>query len=204
MTVWRSLILAVAVLGPSAGTGALSAAEQDADWPCVQRLVPEIAPGMIWTGPPPDSLEEGGGADPMLQHLAGELAARRVPLEQAQEQIDAFARGLPAGHKNERLTRLFAATLAIINRDRGSIIGGIRKYARGQQALAQRINARNEELSGLAADSATERDALMTEQNWDLRVYEDRRSSLGYLCEQPVLLEQRAFALARTIAGHLE
>ena len=48
------------------------------------------------------------------------------------------------------------------------------------------------------------RDALLAEQGWDIRVFEDRRSSLGYLCEQPVLLEQRAFALARTIAGHLE
>jgi hypothetical protein len=44
----------------------------------------------------------------------------------------------------------------------------------------------------------------MARRSWDMRLYEDRRDSLTYLCEQPVLLEQRAFALARAIAGHLE
>jgi hypothetical protein len=201
MTVGRSLLLAVAMLGASVWAWPLAAAE-DPDWPCVQRLVPEIAPGMIWAGPPLAGLD--GEPLPEVEALAGELAARRVPIEQAASEIDAFAAQLPAAQKSERLTRLFAATLAIINRDRGSIIGGIRKFARGQRALADRINARNEQLSGLAADRLAERDALMAEQSWDLRVYEDRRSSLGYLCDQPVVLEQRAFALARAIAGRLE
>ena len=49
-----------------------------------------------------------------------------------------------------------------------------------------------------------ERDTLIAERDWDVRIYDDRRGSLSYLCEQPVLLEQRAFALARTIVSHLE
>ena len=133
-----------------------------------------------------------------------ELAARRVPLEQAAAQVEQFARGLAAERKNEQLTRLFARTLEIINRDRSSIVQGIKKYARGQRALADRITARNEQLIGLAAGQALERDALLAERDWELRIYEDRRAAQGYLCEQPVLLEQRAFALARAIAGHLE
>jgi hypothetical protein len=201
MTVWRTLILAAAVLCASAAARPPAAAE-DPDWPCPQRLVPEIAPAMIWAGPPLDA--QGGEPSPEVAALAGELAARRVPLEQAKSEVDAFAAGLPAQQKSARLTHLFAATLAIINRDRSSIIQGIKKYARGQRALADGINARNEQLSGLAGGQAAERDALMAEQGWDVRVYEDRRSSLGYLCEQPVLLEQRAFALARAIADHLE
>ena len=78
-------------------------------------------------GPALDSVPKEAD-DPMLRHLAGELAARRVPLEQASAQIDQFAAGLPAERRNEGLTQLFAATLAIINHDRSSIIRGIGKY----------------------------------------------------------------------------
>jgi hypothetical protein len=35
-----------------------------------------------------------------------------------------------------------------------------------------------------------ERD-LVAERDWDVRVYDDRARSLTYLCEQPVLLDQR-------------
>jgi hypothetical protein len=49
-----------------------------------------------------------------------------------------------------------------------------------------------------------ERETLIAERDWDVRIYDDRHSSLSYLCEQPVLLEQRAFALARTIVDQLE
>ncbi len=192
------LLLLIAAARPG------TAAEAEvADWPCQQRLVPEIAAGMIWSGPALDSVADAA-AEPTLRHLAGELAARRVSVEQASAQIDQFARGLPAEHKNERLTQLFAATLALINDDRSSIIGGIRKYARGQQALAERVAASNAQLANLAADQVKEREALIAQRSWDMRIYDDRRSSLAYLCEQPVLLDQRAFALARAIAGHLE
>ena len=197
----RSLIVGLALLW-SAGAQPLAAAGEDPDWPCVQRLVPEIAPGMIWAGPP--LVRVDGEPRPEVDALASELAARRVPLDEAEAQVERFAATLEGGQKDEQLTRLFALTLDDINRDRSSIIQGIRKFARGQRTLAERINARNDQLSALGPDQVVERDALLAEQGWDLRVYEDRRSSLGYLCEQPVLLEQRAFALARTIAGHLE
>jgi hypothetical protein len=196
-------LLAGLVLLTAAVRAGAAAEGEAADWPCQQRLVPEIAAAMIWAGPALDSVADAA-ADPTIRHLAGELAARRVPLEQASAQIDQFAKGLPAEHRDERLTQLFASTLAHINKDRGSIIGGIRKYAHGQQALAERVNASNEQLAQLAADQVQEREALIAQRGWDMRIYDDRRASLAYLCEQPVLLEQRAFALARAIAGHLE
>jgi len=196
----RTLLLLTLLL--QGAPAAAAATAEDADWPCVQRLVPEIAAAMIWSGPPLEQVE--AEASPALAELAGELAARRVPLPDAEAQIETFAGTLAADQKAAQLTRLFADTLAIINRDRSSIIEGIRKFARNQQALAERITAGNEQLSELAPEQITERDALMARRSWDMRLYEDRRDSLTYLCEQPVLLEQRAFALARAIAGHLE
>lgn len=198
----RKLGLFLLMLLLVGGRAVAAATAEDPDWPCVQRLVPEVAAAMIWPGPP---LEEAPAeASPALERLAGELAARRVPLPEAEQQIEAFAGTLAAGQKDAQLTRLFADTLAIINRDRSSIIQGIRKFAQNQQALAERITAGNDRLSELATERIAERDALMAQRRWDLRLYEDRRDSLTYLCEQPVLLEQRAFALARAIASQLE
>jgi hypothetical protein len=125
-------------------------------------------------------------------------------LEEAEAQIDALAGTMDAAQKSDQLTRLFARTLEIINRDRTSIIGGIKKYARGERALAQAIAEKNARLAALPADRIVERETLTAERDWDLRIYDDRQRSLTYLCEQPVLLEQRAFALARAIAGHLD
>jgi hypothetical protein len=200
---WPLIAPALGVLWLGLGSSALAAAtSEDPDWPCVQRLVPEIAAGMIWAGPPLDSVD--GEPAPMIDQLAGELAARRVPLADAEAQVDDFAGTLNAETKDEQLTRLFARTLEIINRDRTSIIQGIKKYARGERALARAIAEKNARIAALPADQIAEREALMAERDWDLRIYDDRQSSLTYLCDQPVLLEQRAFALARTIAGHLE
>jgi hypothetical protein len=201
MMVWRALSLILAALTGGA-LPAAGATGENADWPCAQRLVPEIAPGMIWAGPPLDSV--GGKPDAALDKLAGELAARRVPLEEAEAQVAKFADKLGKEDKDERLTRLFARTLEIINHDRSSIIRGIEKYARAQRALAETITEKNERLSELPKEEVVARDALAAERDWDIRIYDDRERSLTYLCEQPVLLEQRAFALARAIASHLE
>ena len=198
----RSHTLLLAALLVAASLPAAAATGEDPDWPCVQRLVPEIAPGMIWAGPPLDSVE--GESNPAIDELAGELAARRVPLEEAEAHAEDFATTLADEHKDEQLTRLFARTLDIINNDRSSIIQGIKKYARGQRALAKTITEKNERLSELPKDQVVERDTLIAERDWDIRIYDDRERSLTYLCEQPVVLEQRAFTLARTIASHLE
>lgn len=180
-----------------------AAGSDDPDWPCIQRLVPDLSAGQLWSGPPIDSVEpvEVGSE---LQSLAEELAARRVPLDEARELVAGFVEDVEPARRNEELTRLFSRTLQIINQDRSSIISGIRRYSRGQRQLAQRIAERNDELQTLGQDEALARQELMLERDWDIRVFDDRRSSLTYLCEQPVLLEQRAFALARTMASHLE
>lgn len=182
---------------------AAAATGDEPDWPCVQRLVPEIAAGMIWAGPPLDAVN-GSAEEPEIRALAAELAARRVPLTEAERQVAEFAASLDGKARNQALTRLFAQTLSIINQDRSAIIGGIRRFARGQQALAERIAAQNAKLHEFTPQQILERDALIAERDWDIRVYDDRQSALPHLCEQPVLLEQRAFALSRAIASHLE
>jgi hypothetical protein len=121
--------------------------------------------------------------------------------------IEAFA-ARQAADKDRKLTLLFAATLAAVNAERGSIIDGIQRYARRQAKLAGRIQGQIEELNRLSDDGTEERKARRRELEerhlWDTRIYEERERSLSYICEQPVLLEQRIFALAREIMSHLD
>jgi len=204
VTLTRFLALAVVVSTMSIEqVHAQATPAPDPDWPCVQRLLPEIVGGMVWAGPPLDQIEMPE-RDDGLAALAKELAARRVPIENAERQIADYAGTLNGTGKPATLTTLFKTTLKIINEDRSSIINGIKKFSRGQRTLADKINAKNQEIETIERTDVLARDAAVAERDWDIRIFEDRRQSLVYLCEQPVLLEQRAFALARSLANHLE
>ena len=202
LTLSRFLALAVVVFLMSSEKVDAQAAP-DPDWPCVQRLLPEIAGGMVWAGPPLDDVTAPEG-DRVFAELAGELAARRVPMEEAEQQIADYAGGIESAGRAETMAALFKETLGIINDDRASIIAGIKRFSQGQRTLADKINAKNQEIEAMDRSDILKRDAAVAERDWDIRVFEDRRQSLIYLCEQPVLLEQRAFALARSLASHLE
>ncbi len=50
-------------------------------------------------------------------------------------------------------------------------------------------------------------DAIDAEEealDWDQRILTERQQSLTYVCETPVLLEQRAFALGRALSAHID
>ena len=191
------LCLAIAVL-PAAARAATSS---DPDWPCIQRLVPRITAAQVWAGPEPIPANWEG--DREVSRLASKLAARRTPLEEAEKLVKAFAEALPKAQVNARLTALFGRTLEIINRDRASIIAGIKRFTQHQRSLADRIRDTRATLQ--QAVGATAEDVDLREQlQWDMRVFEEREKSMTYLCEQPVMLEQRAFALGRTIYFFVE
>ena len=42
-------------------------------------------------------------------------------------------------------------------------------------------------------------DQLEEQIDWDERIYHDRARSLTYVCETPVLLEKRAYAIAQIL-----
>jgi hypothetical protein len=177
----------------------------DPDWPCVQRKVPTLAAGTIWSGP---SLEEAGPwtSDKEATALAQTLASRRTPIDDMDKLIADFAQS--AGpDKAQRLTHVFAGALEIINTERQRILAGIERYARGQRGLAERIRDEADKISA-AKDSpeATvpkELQDLETRFAWDKRIFEERSQSLQYVCETPVILEQRLFEIARRLQAQL-
>lgn len=175
-------------------------AQEEADWPCIQRLVPRISSVQVWGGPPPDPAKWQG--DTEIDRLASEIAARRLPVNEVDELIDSFAASQEEAVRNVRLTALFGRTLEIINADRASIIAGIGRFTERQRQLAERIGKDRDALNK-ATQASDEREDLSETLQWDTRIFSEREGSLSYLCEQPVLLEQRAFALGSAISSRL-
>ncbi len=183
------------------------AAATGGDWPCIQRKVARLSIGQMWSGP----LVEGGdwSNDAAIRELAPKLASRRLPVEEAGPLIDAFA-STAGADKAQRLAMLFAATFEIIDRDRASVVAGIERYSKRQQALAARIGDEHLKIGELKRASDGSNPALDRIEdaevalNWDMRIYEERERSLTYVCEVPVLYEQRAFAIAKLIEAKLD
>jgi hypothetical protein len=187
-------------------TGPHAADPADPDWPCQQRKVAAISAGQVWSGPPLEGVGESWREDPLVADLARRLAERRIDLEQAKSLVSDFAAN-SGPDRAERLTRLAAGMLTIINRDRASIIAGIERYAKRQRALAARIEQQSAELLAMPTETEDDRSRradLQEVQDWDERIFQEREHSLTYVCELPVELERRAFALGREIARYLE
>ncbi|GJD97410.1 hypothetical protein [Methylobacterium iners] len=204
MTRFLLLLAASALLaGP-----ALAQPRPDPDWPCVQRKVPTLSAGSVWTGP--DLAEAGSwGDDAEAALLARKVASRRTELSEVDPLLDAFAE--KAGEeKAKRLTRVFAGAFEILNGERVKVIAGIARYAQGQRRMAERIRDEAEKISATkdspsASDAAVSKEIadLETRFAWDRRIFQERSQSLTYVCEVPTLLEQRLGEIARKIQARL-
>ena len=169
------------------------------DWPCVQPRQPHLSLGQVWTGPPP---LEGAAETPEIAALAERLAQRRMPIDEATAAIDAFAEGKDAA----TLALLMQAVFHRIDVQRSAILDGISRYGHKQVALAERVEERRTRMAELEAAASPDFDAIDAEEealDWDMRVFSDRQQSLTYVCETPVIMEQRLFAIGRALAAHL-
>jgi len=186
-----------------------AAGSKDPNWPCVQRKVPEITAGVVWSGPEIQDGDISWKQAPAIAGMVKRLAQRRLVLDDARTLIDEFASGLDAD-KSQKLTSLFTGLLQTINRERREIMVGIERYAKKQHALAEKINKVRHDFNAvlakaeLSAEDEKRRDALEEQLSWDTRIFDERQQSLIYVCESPVLLEQRLFALGRQILKHVE
>ncbi|MEP9354428.1 hypothetical protein ABLE93_12600 [Xanthobacter sp. KR7-65] len=178
----------------------------DPDWPCVQRKTPEIDLAQVWSGPDPASAGKWTD-DQDAATLAQTLASRRTQAEQFGPLLDAFVKEAGA-EADQKLLRVMAGVYEIINTERSRLIHGIERYARGQQRLADRIREEGDALSKAktspaAADTPQTR-TLDEQLTWDARIFDERARSLTYVCESPVLMEQRAFEIGSQIRARLK
>lgn len=188
------------LIGVWAAAPAWSADFSDPTWPCVQRKIENLSMGLMW--PHPVALDTAVASD--VLELSETLALRRVALEDAAAAVEAFA----ARHDGdpEVLGQVFARVFAALSTRRARIIQGIGEFSLGQIALAKKIDATRQEMDRLMAADAPDYDKVdkLEEQlDWDQVIFSDRQRSITYLCETPVLLEQRLFGIAQMMQAVL-
>ncbi|MEM1383499.1 MAG: hypothetical protein AAGG06_07615 [Pseudomonadota bacterium] len=200
--------VAVAVVAAMPATGH---AFNDPNWPCVQRKVLHLSVGQVWAGPLVPEDPKIWRDDAEIGPMVGTLAARRTPMGAVEAAVKEIGADADAPTREAKLLALFAGIFQQIDRERARIVGGIGRFAVKQRDLAAKIDEQQQVLAKMRAETAEDdfdgldrieemEDALF----WDTRIYEDRQRSLTYVCESPVLLEKRAFAIGRLIQSALE
>ncbi|MGH8513461.1 MAG: hypothetical protein ACREV8_05885 [Gammaproteobacteria bacterium] len=201
----RLIILTVTLEAAPVAAAAPKADSPESDWPCRQILVSRLSLAAVWSGPSIEGLAWRN--DQAVADIVARLAARRTPLEVAERAIADFAQSQGAS-KTKKLLSVFAGLFETLSDERTQVIEGLLRFGAKQKELAAKIrsekalpqNGRGKEPPRASRDAET----AARDLEWDLRVFDERRQSLTYVCETPALIEQRLFALDRVIQLCLE
>jgi hypothetical protein len=199
----HAITTAVFLLSLASASAQAPRGRDQGDWPCRQAKVGTIALASVWSGPAIEVTQDWRG-DAEISALVTRISQRRTPLDEAQSAIADFARRLGENEKNAKLMLLMAGLFDRLNSERAAVIAGLERYGRKQKDMAERVKSEIEALNAAQSEQNADRqklDDLSNRVQWDTRVFEDRRRALTYVCEAPVLIEQRLGALARTIAA---
>lgn len=166
----------------------------DADWPCVQRLVPTLTLSTFWPGHAPKG---DWRADPRVATLVSDVAERGRPVEAGVARLQAFAATQPG---DEALAETFAGLVEQANAERAAAIERLRAVTRHQRALADATSRLTAELGALPTDAnATEREEMASRRALMIRQYEEVQRMLRYACEIPVEIEGRLGRFAQAL-----
>jgi hypothetical protein len=185
---------------------ALAADPRFPDWPCNQVKVPEISVAAVWAGPSIDDVGNAWEEDATIKDLVARLAARRTPLDEAQRAISDFVTGTEF-ERQKKAKLIFAGLFTTLNHERSEVMRGIERYFRKQREFSDQIRStilQLRELQGRPDPDQSRIDELTSRVEWDARIFEERRKTMNFVCEVPVLIEQRLFAVGRAIQQSLE
>lgn len=182
-------------------------AKPQSDWPCVQVRVAEIALGGVWSGPPLDAQRKGAWRDDaVVADLVARIAPRRTPLAEAEKQIADFATSA-GDRRGARLTLLFEGVYERMNDERREIVNGLDRFGRRLKELAAQARADTDALREAQSKSPTDPQAVQKASEalqWRLRIFDEQKKMIQFVCESPALIEQRLGALARSIQNARE
>ena len=176
------------------------------DWPCAQAKVPEISLAAVWAGPLLGDAEQKWKDDPKVSALVERAAARKTSIEDAQKAITEFL-STPGTDKVATGKLVFAGLFEQLNAERSSVMGGLERVTRKQRQAADKV--RSDTLALQALQDATppdqsKIDELGNQLAWETRIFEDRRRVVKFVCDVPTAIDQRLFALGRTIQQEIE
>ncbi len=172
----------------------------DPTWPCIQRKVENLSIGLMWPSPIGDRMDTDSGVEAEIRDLADSLALRRSALSGLEPRVAAFAEAHDGDA--ELLGQVFKHVFDSLSGRRTRIIRGIGEFSLSQIALSQRIDGMRVEMDAEMAkeDPDFDRvDSLEEQLDWDQLIYTDRQQSITYLCETPILLEKRLYAVAQML-----
>ncbi|MDX5433672.1 MAG: hypothetical protein LPK20_08915, partial [Halomonas sp.] len=200
-------------LGLAAGVGlgnvtqveAQRAAAGPPDWPCVQRLIPELAWGTMWTGPPLDELEQSWWEDDEIGRVVRFATSRSTREEAAQARVREFVEILDEeasddGEVERRLTLLFSGLFELTDRERRRTIDSIRRASRAQLSRLETISAMVDELEQRRAEEDADEEEIERLSEalfWEQRTFQHRQQALPAMCDQPYLLEEKLARMVR-------
>jgi hypothetical protein len=201
-----ALLMLAAAIGLGTVGDAAAADPRYPDWPCNQVKVPELSVAAMWGGPPLDDVGNRWEADAATRDLVARLSERRLPLDEAEKAIGDFLAGNPTD-KQDKAKLLFAGVFDTLNRQRSDVMAAIERFTRKQKELAARV--RTQTLALREMQDAPNPDAARIDQTsndlvWATRIFEDRRRTIGYVCEVPTIIERRLFAISRAIEQNLD
>ena len=199
----RRAVIVIAIMIASAVRAAAQAGvKTDPDWPCQQIKTPTFSLASVWAGPKLDLNSQSWRNESDVADLAAKMAQRRVPIADVESAItDLKAKAGPDA--DAKVLSSFAAAFEDLSQQRSQIIDGLVRFGRKQRALAERIRAENEAVQK-SADQNHDSQAPpggdgQERLQWDIRVFDERRQTIGYVCEAPTLIEQRIGEIARSV-----
>jgi hypothetical protein len=200
-------VLAIAIMAVfSSRAIAQSGAKADPDWPCHQIKTPTFSLAAVWSGPELDLNSQSWRDESDIADLAAKMTQRRIPIADVESAIADF-KAKAGADADAKLLRAFAAAFQDLSQQRSQILDGLERFGRRQRAMADRIRAENEAVQKSADQNQggqTPPGADSEEQlRWDIRVFDDRRQTITYVCETPTLIEQRIGAIARAVQAAL-
>jgi hypothetical protein len=196
----------VAILLSGATTSFAASPPATPDWPCVQRLVPQMTMGAFWPGPAPPA-NRNWRDDHDLSALVAAVTGRDVSADDGAQLLVAYAERVPPADRAQRLPETFAAILDQTNTDRSAIIARIEALTRRQRALADIVAQVTEELSAAtkdpAADAADRKAEINQRREFLIRNIQETQRTMRYACDVPVQLEARLGRYARALQAGL-
>jgi len=194
------MAMALAVATGSAMAG--GPPNTDPNWPCHQLKVTSFPLASVWAGPDLDLDSQAWRDQPDVADLAAKMSQRRAPIAEVESAIAAFkAKGGPEA--KDKLLSAFAAAFRDLAQQRSKVIEGLERFGRRQREMGERIREENEALQkavdGNHGEPGAEDAELQKRLDWDLRVFDDRRQSISYVCEVPAEIEHRIGAIAQAV-----
>jgi predicted nucleic acid-binding Zn-ribbon protein len=184
-----------------------SAQVNDAEWPCIQVLIPEVVAGIVWPVEIKASQIGAWRNQQALDVMANRLNDLDEFTDSERQLIAEFAESLPEPSRADSLNKLADGIITLSNQRRQKYISGIKRYTRQQNAIAKQIEASlnllAETENNIDLSSQSSRAEIKETLAWHQRVFDQREHAISSLCDRPVELEEKLSAVLRELAQYL-